>query len=79
MEEEFCNYDHEEDDNGSDVEFLDDDDDDDDREENQVGKSVMTPELYKSVCRWFLEWGNTDGIACACFFAFTWHLACSFD
>jgi hypothetical protein len=76
VEEEDCNYDHEEDDNGSDVEFVDDDDDDDDREENQVGKSVMTPELYKSVCQWFLEWGNTDGISCACFFAFTWHLAC---
>lgn len=75
VEEEDCDYDHEEDDNGSDVEFLNDDDDDD-REENQVGKSPMTPELYKSVCRWFLEWGTTDGIACACFFAFTWHLAC---
>ena len=52
------------------------DDEDDDRDENQVGKSPMTPELYKSACRWFLEWGSTEGIFCACFFVFTWHLAC---
>jgi hypothetical protein len=52
------------------------DDDDDDRDENQVGKTGMTPELYKCCCRWFLEWGTTEGIFCACFFAFTWHLAC---
>ena len=51
-------------------------DEDDDRDENQVGKSPMTPELYKNVCRWFLEWGSTEGIFCACFFAFTWQLAC---
>ena len=55
---------------------VDIEDEDDDRDENQVGKSPMTPELYKSVCRWFLEWGSTEGIFCACFVAFTWQLAC---
>ena len=55
---------------------VDIEDEDDDRDENQVGKSPMTPELYKNVCRWFLEWGSTEGIFCACFFAFTWQLAC---
>ncbi len=75
--EEEDGYDHnEEEDNGSDVEVVDDDDVDNDREENQVGKSVMAPELYKSVCQWFFEWGKTDGIACTCFFVFTWHLPC---
>ena len=53
-----------------------DDDEDDDRDENQVGKSPMTPELYKCVCRWFLEWESTEGIFCACFIVFTWQLAC---
>ena len=52
------------------------DDEDDDRDENQVGKSPMTPELYKSVCQWFLMWQSTEGIFCACFFVFTWNLAC---
>jgi hypothetical protein len=42
----------------------------------QEGKSPMTPELYMSVCKWFLEWGTSKGIFCACFFVLTWNLAC---
>ncbi len=51
-------------------------DEEDDRDIFQEGKSPMTPELYKSVCKWFLEWGTSKGIFCACFFVLTWNLAC---
>ena len=40
------------------------------------GKSPMTTELYQSLCRWFMEWGSTEGIFATCFLVFTWHLAC---
>ena len=36
----------------------------------------MTPELFRSVCKWFLEWRSVEGIFCACFVVMTWHLAC---
>lgn len=52
------------------------DDDEDDRDLFQEGKIAMTPELFRSVCRWFLEWRSVEGIFCACFVALTWHLAC---
>lgn len=52
------------------------DDDDDDRDLFQEGKIAMTPELFRSICRWFLEWRTVEGIFCACFVALTWHLAC---
>ena len=52
------------------------DEDTDDRNFFQEGKSPMTPELYESLCRWFMAWGNVEGIFATCFLAFTWHLAC---
>ena len=55
---------------------VEEDDEEDDRDLFQEGKSPMTPELYKSVCKWFLEWGTSEGIFCACFFVLTWNLAC---
>ena len=50
--------------------------DDDDRDLFREGKIPMTPELFRHVCRWFLEWRSVEGILCACFVAITWHLAC---
>ena len=47
------------------------DDEEDDRDLFQEGKSPMTLELYKSVCKLFLEWGTSEGIFCACFFVVT--------
>ena len=47
------------------------DDKEDVRDLFREGKSPMTPELYKSVCKWFLEWGTSKGIFCACFFVLT--------
>jgi len=60
-------------DNGSEDE---EEDDEDDRDLFQEGKIAMTPELFRSVCRWFLEWNSVEGIFCACFIVMTWHLAC---
>jgi len=54
----------------------DEDDDVDDREFFQQGKTPMSPELFKNICKWFLEWGTIEGIVCACFVVMTWHLAC---
>ena len=50
--------------------------DDDDRDLFQEGKTPMTPELFRCVCKWFLLWGTMEGIFAACFVAMTWHLAC---
>ena len=36
----------------------------------------MSVELYKKVCRWFLDWGTLDGIFAHCFLVLTWNLAC---
>lgn len=51
-------------------------DDEDDRHMFKERKTPMTPELCTSLLKWFLEWGNLEGIMCACFTAMTWHLAC---
>ena len=48
----------------------------DDREEFREGKSPMTPELYTSLLRWFLQWGTVEGIYCAYYVCQTWQLAC---
>ena len=49
---------------------------DDDREDFRQGKTPMTPELYKKILHWFLEWGTLEGIFAACYVAMSWHLAC---
>ena len=36
----------------------------------------MTPELFKNLCRWFLEWGTREGIYAALYMSLTWNLAC---
>ena len=60
----------------SDSETEDEGEDDDDRNLFQEGKSPMTPELYQALCKWFMEWGNIEGVFAACFLSLTWHLAC---
>ena len=50
--------------------------DDDDRDMMKEGKVPMTPELFKSMCKWFLEWGNVDAIFAAFFLSLTWNLNC---
>ena len=40
------------------------------------GKDPMSVELYKKVCRWFLDWGTLDGVFAHCFLVLTWNLAC---
>jgi hypothetical protein len=42
----------------------------------QVGKWPMSIELYQSLCFWFLEWGNIEGMFCYCFFVLSWNLMC---
>lgn len=51
-------------------------DDEDDSDEFKEGKVAMSPELYRSVCKWLVEYGSTDSIAAACFICLTWNLAC---
>ena len=53
-----------------------DEDDEDDRNFFQEGKSPMTPKLFESLCRWFMEWGTIEGVFATCFLVLTWHLAC---
>jgi hypothetical protein len=36
----------------------------------------MSPELYRSVCKWLLGWGNLEGIFGALFIMLTWNLVC---
>jgi hypothetical protein len=60
-------------DSGSDIS---DEDDDDDRDEFKEGKDPMSPELYRSVCKWLLDWGNLEGIFGALFIVLTWNLVC---
>ena len=40
------------------------------------GKDLMSVELYKKVCHWFLDWGTLDGVFAHCFLVLTWNLAC---
>jgi hypothetical protein len=47
------------------------DDEEDDMDLFQEGKSPMTPELYKSVCKLFLEWGTSEGISFVLAFLFS--------
>jgi hypothetical protein len=49
---------------GSDV---DNDEEDDNRDEFKEGKEPMSPELFCCVCKWLVEWGNSDGIFAALF------------
>jgi hypothetical protein len=58
---------------GSDV---DDDEEDDDRDEFKEGKEPMSPELFRCVCKWLVEWGNSDGIFAALFIVLSWNLVC---
>ena len=49
---------------------------DDDRDLMTEGKRPMSPELFKAVCGWLVEWGNLEGICGAFFIALTWNLNC---
>ena len=40
--------------------------DDNDRDLFQEGKTPMTPELFRCVCKWFFLWGTMEGIFAAC-------------
>jgi hypothetical protein len=53
-----------------------DDDEFDDSAEYKTGKVEITPELFRNLCRWCLEWGTADGIFGALFFCMTWNLVC---
>jgi hypothetical protein len=66
--------DDENDDDGadSDVEA----EDDDDRDKFKQGKEPMSPELFRKVCSWLIEWGNVDAMFALSFFVHTWNLAC---
>jgi hypothetical protein len=55
---------------------VDDDEEDDDRDEFKEGKEPMSPELFRSVCKWLLEWGNLDGVFAALFIVLSWNLVC---
>jgi hypothetical protein len=58
---------------GSDVE---DEEEDDNCDKFKEGKEPMSPELYRNVCKWLLEWGNLDGIFAALFIVLSWNLVC---
>jgi hypothetical protein len=36
----------------------------------------MLIDLYQSLCHWFLEWGDIEGMFCYCFLVLTWNLMC---
>ena len=40
------------------------------------GKEVMSVELYKSLCSWFLSWGTIDGVFAYTYTVLSWNLAC---
>ena len=40
------------------------------------GKAPMSVELYRRVCRWFVDWGTLDGIFAHTFTILSWNLAC---
>ena len=40
------------------------------------GKAPMSVELYRHVCRWFVDWGTLDGIFAHTFTILSWNLAC---
>lgn len=52
------------------------DNDDDDRDEFKEGKDPMSPELFRSICKWAIERGTLEGIFLACFIVWTWNLCC---
>ena len=64
------------DDDASDSEEEEDDDDDDDRDDFKGGKVPMTPELFRKVCMWLVQWGTIEGIFAALFLSLTWNLIC---
>ena len=39
------------------------------------GKAPMSVELYRRVCRWFVDWGTLDGIFAHTFTILSWNLA----
>jgi hypothetical protein len=47
-----------------------------DYEEFKEGKEPMSPDLYRSICKWLVEWGNSDGIFAALFIVLSWNLVC---
>ena len=49
---------------------------DDDRDLMTEGRRPMSPELFKAVCAWLIEWGNLEGIYGAFFIALMWNLNC---
>ena len=40
------------------------------------GEAPMSVELYRHVCRWFVDWGSLDGIFAHTFTILSWNLAC---
>jgi hypothetical protein len=65
------------DDDSSDSESeIDSDEEQDDHEEFKEGKDPMSPELYRKVCKWLVEWGTLEGIFAALFIVMTWNLVC---
>lgn len=63
-------------DDANDNENDNDSDDEDDSDEFKEGKVAMSPQLYRSVCKWLVDYGSNDSIAAACFICLTWNLAC---
>jgi hypothetical protein len=53
------------DDNSSSGSNVDNNKDNNNRDKFKEGKEPMSPELYRCVCKWLLEWGNLDGIYCS--------------
>jgi len=70
------NDDNNSDDNGGDESDEEELENYNDQDEFKVGKVPMTPELYRKVCLWCLEWGMLDGLFGALFFCMTWNLVC---
>jgi hypothetical protein len=57
-------------DDGSDSSRSDVDGEEDDGNcgEFKEGKETMSPELFQSICKWLVEWGNSDSL---CYYG-TW-------
>ncbi len=48
----------------------------DDSDDFKEGKVAMSPQPYRSVCKWLVDYGSKESIAAACFICLTWNLAC---
>jgi hypothetical protein len=44
---------------------VDNEEDNNDRNKFKEGKEPMSPELYQSICKWLVEWGNSYGMFAA--------------